>query len=88
MVAVNRDLVIVRLLISTGLRISEALGIKFRDIDFVDRSIQIKGKGKKYRLVFYDLEEVEDDFIGYIEEWKKLGVEHEYLFVSIKTIPG
>lgn len=34
--ASNRDLVIVKLLISTGLRISEALGIRLRDIDFVD----------------------------------------------------
>ena len=85
MFAAKRDLVIVKLLISTGLRISEALGIKIRDIDFIDKSIQIFGKGKKYRQVFYDLEEVEDEFVGYIEEWKKLGLEHEYLFVSIKN---
>lgn len=83
--AANRDLVIVKLLISTGLRISEALGIRLKDIDFVDRSIQILGKGKKYRLVFYDLEGVEDEFLGYIKEWEKLGLEHEYLFVSIKN---
>lgn len=83
--AAKRDLVIVKLLVSTGLRISEALSIKIKDVDFIDKSIRIFGKGKRYRQVFYDLEEVEDEFIGYIEDWKKLGLEHDYLFVSIKN---
>jgi len=83
--AAKRDLVVIKLLLSTGLRISEALGIRIHDIDFVDKSIQILGKGKKYRQVFYDLEDVEDEFLCYIEEWKKLGLEHDYLFVSIKN---
>jgi len=83
--AAKRDEVVIKLLLSTGLRISEVLGIRIRDIDFVDKSIQILGKGKKYRQVFYDLEDVEDEFLCYIEEWKKLGIEHDYLFVSIKN---
>jgi integrase/recombinase XerD len=83
--AAKRDLVVIKLLLSTGLRISEALGTRIHDIDFVDKSIQILGKGKKYRQVFYDLEDVEDEFLCYIEEWKKLGLEHDYLFVSIKN---
>ena len=83
--AAKRDRILTKLLVSTGLRISEALGIRIRDIDFVDKSIQILGKGKKYRQVFYDLEEVEEEFIQYVEEWKKLSLEHEYLFVSIKS---
>ena len=81
--AAKRDMVIIKLLLSTGLRISEVLGIRIHDIDFVDKSIQILGKGKKYRQVFYDLEDVEDDFNRYIEEWKNLSIEHDYLFVSI-----
>ena len=83
--AVKRDVVVIKLLLSTGLRISEALGIRLRDIDFVDKSIRILGKGKKYRRVFYDLEDIEDDFIKYIEEWKKFKLEHDFLFVSIKN---
>ncbi|MBA7523427.1 Tyrosine recombinase XerC [subsurface metagenome] len=83
--AAKRDHLILKLLLSTGLRISEALEIRIKDIDFVDKSIRIFGKGKKYRQVFYDLDEVEDEFLQYIEDWKKLNIEHDYLFVSIKS---
>ena len=61
--AANRDMIILKLLLSTGLRISELLNIKLSDIDFIDKSIQIFGKGKKFRKVFYDLEDVEEDFL-------------------------
>ncbi len=82
--AVKRDLMILKLLLSTGLRISEALGIKYGDIDFENKTITILGKGKRYRQVFFDLEEIEQEFLDYLAEWQKLDTDHEYIFVSIK----
>lgn len=83
--ALNRDYVLIKLLLSTGLRISEALNIRIKDIDFIDRSIRIYGKGKKLREVFFDIEELEKDFMNYIDDVKKLILDHDYIFVSIKN---
>ena len=49
--AARRELCLLVLLAGTGLRIGEALGIRFADIDAVDKSIRITGKGKKIREV-------------------------------------
>jgi site-specific recombinase XerD len=81
----QRDLALVALLIATGLRIAEALAIGFPDIDFVDRSILIHGKGKKLRKVFFDLEALSRDLVPYIEARRTLQLNHERLFVEIKT---
>ena len=40
------------LLSTTGIRISELLGLKWEDIDFKTCALEIKGKGNKERLVF------------------------------------
>lgn len=80
----GRDLCLLTLLASTGLRISEALGIRLTDVDFVDKSILIRGKGKKIRKVFFDLPEAEQRLLSYIQTWQSLKLDHEYLFVSSK----
>jgi integrase/recombinase XerD len=82
--ACRRDLCLLTLLASTGLRIAEALGIRFSDIDFLDKSIQIVGKGKRLRTIFFDLERLESTLTEYLELRRSLSVAHEYLFVSIK----
>jgi site-specific recombinase XerD len=48
-----RDCMFIALLSDTGLRLSEALGIRIADIDSVQRSISVLGKGSKPRTVFY-----------------------------------
>jgi integrase/recombinase XerC len=82
--AAQRDLCLLTVLASTGLRISEVLGIRLADVDFVDKSILIRGKGKKIRKVFFDLPEAEQRLLSYIQTWRSLKLDHEYLFVSIK----
>jgi len=82
--ASKRDLVLTKLLVGTGLRISEALNIKLQDIDFNDKSIKILGKGKRFRQIFFNLDELEYDFLKYIDNWKELNTNHDYIFVSIK----
>jgi integrase/recombinase XerD len=52
----RRDRELVRFLLSTGARISEALGIAASDIALLDGhyAIRLVGKGRKIRTVYYD----------------------------------
>ncbi len=47
-----RDRLILELLYSTGCRVSEAAAVNLSDIDFKERSIRVRGKGNKERIVF------------------------------------
>lgn len=51
-----RDRLIVRIIYSTGVRVSELCGINVEDIDFDEQIIKIRGKGGKFRIVFIDPE--------------------------------
>ncbi|MBR1377013.1 MAG: tyrosine recombinase XerC [Bacilli bacterium] len=48
-----RDNLIIELLYSTGIRVSELVNIKIKDIDMSDESIRVFGKGKKMRIVYF-----------------------------------
>ena len=48
-----RDALIIELLYSTGVRVSELVNIKIRDISFDTKKILILGKGNKERYVLY-----------------------------------
>lgn len=47
-----RDKAILELLFSTGLRVSELVGLDVRDINLKTREISVMGKGRKIRVVF------------------------------------
>ena len=48
-----RNHLIIELLYSTGIRVSELVNIKIKDINFFDNSIKILGKGNKERIVLF-----------------------------------
>ena len=48
-----RDELIIELLYATGVRVSELVNIRIKDIDFKEKSIRIFGKGKKERIVLF-----------------------------------
>lgn len=61
-----RDHLIIELLYSTGIRVSELVNIKIKDIDFNNKIIKIIGKGSKERIVIYGsyLENVLNNYLN------------------------
>ena len=49
-----RDLSLIELLISTGMRVGEIVNLNINDINFEDRSCIVLGKGNKQREVYFD----------------------------------
>ena len=50
----NRNYLIVRVLFSTGVRVSELTNIQINHIDFQEGYLKVRGKGDKDRIVFFD----------------------------------
>ena len=49
----QRNILIIEMLYATGIRVSELINIKIKDIDRYNNSIKILGKGNKERIVYY-----------------------------------
>lgn len=62
----QRDLALVDLLISTGIRIGEAAKIELSDIIFSERVILIHGKGRKQRLIYISCKETWKHLLDWI----------------------
>lgn len=73
-----RDKLILSVLYSTGLRVSEMIEIKIQDIDFSERTIFIKGKGNKERIVLFD-KDTKEEISAYLNFRVK---KSEYLLVN------
>ena len=50
----KRDLAIVEVLISTGIRVGELVKLDIKDIDFENKECVVLGKGNKQRKVYFD----------------------------------
>ena len=73
-----RNKVILALLYSSGLRVSELVTLQTDNVDLDERTIRIRGKGEKDRIVLFD---GKTRFL--IEEYiEKKSDEDEYLFVN------
>lgn len=73
-----RDLVLIELLYSTGIRVGELIRLNISDINFEDRSCKVFGKGNKQREVYFDAR-TKIHLRQYINARKD---ENEALFVS------
>lgn len=49
-----RDIALVETLRSTGCRVGEVVGLRRGDLDWVEHSALVKGKGSKWRKVYFD----------------------------------
>jgi len=82
----QRDMLILEILYDTGIRVSELVNIKLKDIDFDNKSIRILGKGNKERIVLYG-SYAEDVLEEYIKNGRKQILKEknsEYLILNGK----
>lgn len=91
-----RDLAIIDLLISTGIRVGELVKLNRTDINFGERECIVLGKGDKERLVYFDaktkvhLQEYLDTrtdsnpalFVGRCSPWNRLSISGVERFLS------
>lgn len=81
-----RDLAILTLLLGTGIRVSECVGLDIEDVDFRNGGIHIHRKGGKEVTVYFGVE-VEDALQDYLDE--RLGIDalpgsEHALFLSLQ----
>lgn len=62
-----RDLALIDLLISSGIRIEEASNISLEDVIFSEQTILIHGKGRKQRLIYISCNETWNNLIFWIK---------------------
>lgn len=62
-----RDVALLTLLLGTGIRVSECVGIDLKDLDFEVNGIRIFRKGGKEAIVYFG-DEVEDALLDYLDE--------------------
>lgn len=82
-----RDVALLTLLLGTGMRVSECVGIDISDIDFKNTGIKIRRKGG-YEAIVYFGDEVEKALIDYLEYRKTIVPEtghEEALFLSLQN---
>ncbi|MDE5539178.1 MAG: tyrosine recombinase, partial [Bacilli bacterium] len=83
-----RNTLIVEMLYTTGLRVSELCNIKLSDMNKLDKTIRVLGKGSKERIVFYKAcsEELIKKYLNEVRPQLLEGVSSDYLFVSKKRV--
>lgn len=83
----NRDLAILTLLLGTGIRVSECVGLNIKDIDIKNNGIKIHRKGGAEVVVYFG-DEVADALDNYLDERVKitpLEGSTEALFLSMQN---
>lgn len=75
----TRDLAIIDMLASTGMRVSELVTLNKQDVDFVNRECVVFGKGSKERPVYFDAR-TKIHLLNYLNERKD---NNPALFVSL-----
>ncbi|MBO6145472.1 MAG: tyrosine recombinase [Bacilli bacterium] len=82
----QRQRVILEILYSCGVRVSELVNIKIKDIDFSNNTILIFGKGSKERIVIFGeyAKEIMNIYINNARKEFLSGIDSEYLIVGDK----
>lgn len=82
-----RDLALLTLLLGTGIRVSECVGLDLTDVDFENAGIRLHRKGGKEVIIYFG-EEVEEALIPYMEQRKQIVAEdgsENALFLSLQN---
>ena len=82
-----RDLAMMTLLLGTGIRVSECVGLDIKDVDFNNNGIKIRRKGG-YEAVVYFGDEVQETLENYLVEREKIvpcAGHEDALFLSLQN---
>lgn len=81
----DRDAALLALLITTGVRKAEAIGLRFQDYDQMTFALKVRGKGDKERWVYFD----DGGARRALEQWiKRRGKSPGPLFNPVDRIKG
>jgi len=73
-----RDRAIFEILYSTGIRVSELVGLNVEDVDFIGNIIKVMGKGKKERMV-----PIGDQALNALKDYMDAGkADHPFVFAN------
>lgn len=78
----SRDLALIDILISTGIRIAEAANISLDDIIFSERTILIHGKGRKQRLIYISCSQTWNNLMQWLKTRKLHPTNTNKVFVN------
>lgn len=79
-----RDFALISLLLGTGMRVSECVGIDIKHIDFKNNGIKILRKGGSESIVYFGTE-VRNALIDYLEERHRKITDTDALFLSMQN---
>lgn len=82
-----RDIAIIELLFSTGIRIAELCSLKKSNVDLSERTIIIYGKGAKERLIQIPNESVYSALTKYVDEYSDELVNSDFFFLGCNHAP-
>lgn len=77
----------VALMVATGLRVSEVVGLRHRDVDLQGRSLRVVGKGSRERVVFLTNDWIAGLAAAYITTRSALNVHHDRLLFNRRGAP-
>ena len=78
----NRNLALIDILVSTGIRVAEASEISINDIAISERVILIHGKGRKQRLIYISCSQTWNNLIKWINIRKAINTNTDSLFLN------
>ena len=82
-----RDLAILTLLLGTGIRVSECVGLDVNDVDFRNDGVRVHRKGGKEQVVYFG-DEVEEALLNWLEEREHISPaegSEDALFLSLQN---
>jgi integrase/recombinase XerD len=83
----STTLLAVALMVATGLRVGELVGLDCRDIDLAARTLRLLGKGRRERQVFLTNEWISDLTASYLDLRSKLRLSHSRLLFNRRGAP-
>lgn len=83
----STTLLAVALMVATGVRVHEAVGIQCHDIDLPSRSVRLVGKGRRERQVFLTNDWISGFTGAYLAMRTALGIQHARLLFNLHFDP-